>query len=192
MAGRIISSGGWVGGTSDYRSASDLLVEAQGYVVETFPRISVSGSAHGTDNAIFYTLIGLREGMFISRINWITSVVASSVTTIQAGIWQASNLSLVASTANDTAACVATGLSGINLSTAYTVPSSGAYYVGLLVDATTPAQLSKAPGTGINGMQEKPTGSSGYRYAGYQTGQSSLPATASLTTTANACWFGLS
>ena len=111
-----------------------------GCKAETFPRKlvpEVNTSALSTGR-LSLEAIALRQGDVLSSISFWSATTAAGTPTNQIfGIYNA-NLNLVANTSNDTTtAWAANTRKTLNLTSQYTVPSTGLYYLGIMVTATT-------------------------------------------------------
>jgi hypothetical protein len=175
------------GATSRYGafSAAEILRRAQGFRGETFSRVSAVGGtafASGDQRAV---LIAMRKGEKVSSLLRQVTVAGSGVTLAKAGIWDSAG-TLLASTADFSAAVAATGVISAPLTSSWTAPADGAYYVGdVYVGGTPPTLLRGSSGiTGYTGQAlpgAKPVsvGNSGKTDLG----------TLSITSSGNAFWF---
>ena len=111
-----------------------------GCKAETFPRHlvpEVNTSALATGR-LTLEAITLRQGDVLTSIRFWSATTAAGTPTNQIfGIYDA-NLNLVANTSNDTTtAWAANARKTLSLTSSYTVPSTGLYYLGIMVTATT-------------------------------------------------------
>lgn len=126
---------------------------AQGLKGEAFGRAEARASfapAAGDQRA---TLTGFQKGEVVTNVHFQITVAGSSVTLFKVGIWDSGG-TLLASSADFSASVGSTGAKTVALSSTWTVPSDGAYYVGLVtVGGTAPTLLCGTTGiTGYSGQ----------------------------------------
>ena len=111
-----------------------------GCKAETFPRKLVQevNTAALSTGRLSLESIALRAGDVLTSISFWSATSAAGTPTNQIfGIYNA-NLNLVANTSNDTTtAWAANTRKTLSLTSSYTVPSTGLYYLGIMVVATT-------------------------------------------------------
>lgn len=164
--------------------APQLLTEAQGLKGENFYRGAPGGALQTiTAQTVYFSLMGLRAGQVITNI-YIVNGAISTITLSKLGIYSTAGSRLAQSASNTTN--LAAGINSLALSAAYTVPTTGAYYFALLVDATTPGSFLR--GGGVIG-QPNAIGSNPV-LGGTQTAQADLPASATITASTIIGWFG--
>jgi len=163
-------------------------MQSQGWYEETFNRQTGFSTSQPTSGDVIAGLVFLLEGDVVTNIVYELGVNAASVTTCKFGLYDVSG-NLLASTANDTAAV--TGSNGPRskaLSNAYTVTSSGPYYVANITVATTMPNF----GRGSSSTASQSALSGFIRSAWTQTGQSDLPNPATFATLNIGYWFAVS
>jgi hypothetical protein len=106
-----------------------------GYTGETFDRDAVTTALAFVSGEQRAAAVGLLAGDVVKNILLDVSAVIQTITTLKVGVWD-SNLTLLASSAN-AATNLATGIASFALSTPFTAPADGVYYVGAIIVATT-------------------------------------------------------
>lgn len=175
------------------RDREQLALSARDLISETFPPyINAVGQAPATQT-VHYGLLGLRAGDVVTNIvvSVNTAAVGTDPTSIYAGLYTAAG-ARVALTANLAASTTwdTQGQKELALTAAYTVPADGGYYCAFLIDGvfgTTNVALHRAGSNAV--MSGAVPG--GVAPHGAQAAQTSLPASATLATSANALWFGV-
>jgi hypothetical protein len=120
---------------------SDINYGPSGCIAETIPRYictetnAVIPTASGT---LFMQAIYLRAGMYVSYISWHSATTAAGTPTHWIfGLYDVSRNLLATSADQLTAAWAANTMKTLAMTTPYTVPSSGLYYIGMFMTATT-------------------------------------------------------
>lgn len=121
-------------------------VPPSGGIAETFPRyLSVANAAVLTSQTVYVALIGLQAGTVITSIAfWSgTQALVGGVNQVF-GIYSTFDNSLQAHTTDDTSTAWGTNsIKTLNLTAKYAVPSTGQYWLAILVNATTPPSLQR-------------------------------------------------
>lgn len=172
----------------------ELQTLASGFLSQAFPLHVVSGGTALSVSQVEFGLIGLRADDVITNVHFVTtaSAVSAATDTGQIGIYNSTGTQQAssASTGAITAFTNATkGIQTVALTTPWTVTRHGGYYIALLATMTT-TQPSLARANTTAGISTVPTG--GARPFAIQTGQASLPASATLAAGTNAYWVGVS
>jgi hypothetical protein len=115
---------------------------AQGFLGETAPRDQCSGSFAPTAGNQYATLTGLLAGETITTLTFLATVAGSSTTLFKAAIWSTAGALVASSATIHTTVNTGTGLRPATLTTPFTAPNDGAWYLGLLsVGGTSPTLL---------------------------------------------------
>jgi hypothetical protein len=151
------------------------------------PEVNTTVAASGT---LFMQMVYLKAGQVVSNISICSATTASAtVTGNLVGLYDI-NRALLATSANNTTAHAANTFRTYAMTTPYTVPSDGQYYIGYFCTATTVATLKG--GTAKTGGQLSAVApiAQGTSTTSLTT---SLPATAAaLTVTTASIWAGVS
>jgi len=151
------------------------------------PEVNTTVAASGT---LFMQMVYLKAGQVVSNISICSATTASAtVTGNLVGLYDI-NRALLATSANNTTAHAANTFRTYAMTTPYTVPSDGQYYIGYFCTATTVATLKG--GTAKTGGQLSAVApiAQGTSTTALTT---SLPATAAaLTVTTASIWAGVS
>src|SRR3989304_56291 len=117
----------------------ELARTAQGLLSETFDRRLALGNTLLTNQQVEYSLVGLRGGDLITNVYLITSAAATSGTsgTGTVAIYTSAGVRSVSSADATTLFTAAAGLKTIPLTSPWTVPVDGGYYVALLTTYVT-------------------------------------------------------
>lgn len=161
-----------------------------GVIAETYDRSTSSSSSVAVSQTIYFVLIGLLKGDVVTNLSVGTTTVSTGATTnAYLALYDTSGNRLAVSS-DQTTALDSVGIHTVAMGTPYTVTTSGAYYVAILVNnAGTP------PTFGRNNSNSTMTAGvgAGSRLAGTQTGQTTMPTTATIGTGAPiAYWIGVS
>jgi len=117
---------------------------ATGTLAETMPReiCPEVNTAVGASGTMFMQAIYLKAGTLVSAISlWSATTAAGTPTNYWAALYS-SALALLAQSANQTTtAWAANSKTTFNMTTAYRVPTSGLYYIGFMMTATTVVTL---------------------------------------------------
>ena len=109
---------------------------------ETCPEINGSVLTSGT---LFLTMIYLYAGTVVTNISFFSATTAAGTPTNQIFSLYSKNFQLLGNTANDTTtAWAANSIKTLAMTSAYTVPVSDIYYVGIMVAATTVPTLKSS------------------------------------------------
>jgi hypothetical protein len=172
---------------------TQLGVTARGLTAETFPLyVNASGQVPATQT-VYYTLIGLRAGDVITNIAVSVNTAASGTapTSIFVGLYDsAGNRVALSANLKDDAKFTSTGQKAFALTAAYTVPSDGGYYCAFLIDGTFASTNVQLHRCGSNTVASAAL-AGGVAPHGAQTGQTSLPSSATLSANAIDIWFGV-
>jgi len=142
--GRLIVAG--TGGVS-LADRDSILATAQGFSGQVFPLGTSSGPVAMAAGGQRASLVGLKAGETITSLYAWCTVVHSSSTLIKLALWSKTG-TLLANTGDVLAQFAGLGVKGGALSTAYEVPTTDAYYVGIVtVGGTPPSLLRAASGT---------------------------------------------
>lgn len=162
---------------------------AQGLVSQNYDRQLIDGSTILVDGTVYYMSVPLRAGMVVTDISLIVSSGGNGTSTSKVGLYT-SALAKVAASDDQGSAWDTTGFYTIALADAYTVPTSGLYYVAILAKtATTMPTMYRASASNTFAMVAL-TGKA--KSWGSQTGQTDLPTTATIGSAGIAYWVGLS
>lgn len=125
-------------------------IGATGTIAETMPRETCpeTNTAAGSSGTLFMQAIYLKAGQLVSSITiWSATTAASGSTNRFFALYDV-NRNLLAQSANDGAnAWAAQSAKTLPMTTAYRVPVSGVYYIGLLQVATTAIATIKGGAT---------------------------------------------
>jgi hypothetical protein len=141
----------------------DSIFAPTGALAETIPRYLATGDVTITSGALYLNRIYLTAGQVITNLSFVKG--ATGITT-PTNWWFAlydGSLNLLRQTANQTTtAWAGNTVKTLALSSSYTVPTSGVYYVGFMIAATTPGTIygSPAVGTGLSGISPTMAGTS--------------------------------
>ena len=170
-----------------------LLATDRGLIAETFPTELATASQALTTSCIYFQSIGLKAGDIVTNIVSVVGTAGTATLAVYQGVYTSAG-ALAASTTNQVNSLSSTGLKVTALAAAYTVPASGLYYICTLSSATT-TNPAFAKGPSLFVASAGPVGS-GLKRGGIQTGQATLPGTATIAapaaTTDWPFWFGVS
>lgn len=127
-----------------------------GSKAQTIPRelfeANISGGASG---ALYLNGVWIAAGTVVNSISFFSGTTAAGTPTNQIFGLYSKRWGLLGQTSNDTTtAWAANTIKTLNLSSAYTIPSSDLYYLGCMVTATTvPTYKGVTNGTTLNTMQ---------------------------------------
>jgi hypothetical protein len=163
---------------------------ASGVIAETYDRAVSSSSSVVVSQTIYYCLIGLLKGDVVTNLH-IGTVTQSTGATTNAymALYDTSGNRLAVSS-DVTTALDSVGMKTVAMASPYTVTTSGAYYVAVLVNNS-----GTPPTFGRNNSNSTMTAGigSGARIAGVQTGQTSMPSSGTIGTGATIdFWIGVS
>lgn len=162
----------------------------QGITTETFPITASASATVVVTQSVYYGLVGFLKGDIITNIHIAvsTAVTGASTSCFVAVLDSAGNRLAVS---NDlTTSADAVGVKTLALSSPYTILADGAYYLALLIVNTgTPPTLARGASFSANIMSGI---GSGVRRAAVQTGQTTIPTSATFANTALAYWMATS
>lgn len=166
------------GGSKEaYEMANPALV-AQGILAETAPPTTQAAIIDGT---IYFMGVQLHAGQVVSRISIGISTAGNGTSLSKVGLYDASGNRLARS-ADQASAWDTAGLKNIDMITPYTIPTSGWYYVAFVAKTATTMPtpvVSIATSSVVLGAIGPFNGGSTLKW-GVQTGQTDLPATATI------------
>lgn len=170
------------------RNTDFAVANALGYGGMNFSPYVTDAATALVSQRLLGTLIPVRNGDIISKLHFSVSVAAATVTTIKVGLYSAAATpARLAVSANTTTAMDNIGITGIALTTPYTVTANGFLYAVLLSDATTAGTVGTA--TGYTGKATSSTVGWPQSMAITQTGQTDLPATITPTLATTPMWW---
>jgi hypothetical protein len=168
---------------------------AQGLLGETASRVSARGLATNyTNQRVYYILAELTAGDSIASLSVVVSTGGTGTTLVKLGIYDTAGNLLRATGDNHASFNGATGLITTNLTSAYVVPTSGAYYLAFLSVGGTPPVLLSPSSTVADAGWTKLLGS-GVAPCAFQSSQTDLPNPASFTSNSTGAlpiWIGAS
>lgn len=167
-----------------------IVKEVTGYFAETSPRDNAVSASPCTAGVIHCTGIGLLAGDTVSNIVVLNNVAGVTLGLTKVGIYSKAG-TLLASSADINASLLATGAKVLPLTAPFVAPTDDLYYIGILVvSAGTMIQPLRGHAA-INAAGA--IGTSSVKNV-QQTGQTDLPATATLVASSAsiAFWFGVS
>lgn len=160
-------------------------VIARGYTGETYPLDAVTQQIGLTSGDTRATLAGFLAGDVVTNILFLALANIQTITILKVGIWDSGG-TLRGNSANQTTNVNAGTLQSYALSTPFTVPEDGSYYLGICVVATTPGQLGF---TGGGAGKESAVGS-GVKGALLKSGNADIPASLGTQQSDSPAWFG--
>jgi hypothetical protein len=157
-----------------------------GYKGESFDRDAITSALAFTTGDLRGDSVGLLAGDVVTNVLVDVTAAIQTITTFRVGLYDSGG-NLLASSANSTSN-LATGINSSALSTPYTVPADGVFYLVAVIQATTMGSL--AAGTSVVGkggaIGSNPKG------AIVLTGQSGLSNTISPSASDQPVWLGWS
>jgi hypothetical protein len=152
LAGEVVTmldTGEWIhydvnGAPYSYQVPAPGNLGATGTLGETLPRelcpeVNTTVGASGT---LFMQAIYLTAGQTLNTIDlWSATTAAGTPTNYNVGIFDSSRNLVAQSTNKTTTAWAANSISSFTLTAAYRVPTSGLYYIGFYMTATTVVTL---------------------------------------------------
>jgi hypothetical protein len=153
------------------------LTQAQGLITETFQRGTWSTSSAGTSGQIVGSPVYFFAGELITSIQCSLGSAGTSNTLVKLGICDASGV-VQRTTGDASASFTTTGDKDTNLTSTWTVPTDGAYYILFLATGGTIPGLMRTAGSaaGSNGA----FGSGTIRAGVVQAGQTDITGTLTL------------
>jgi hypothetical protein len=164
-----------------------LCITAQGIISETFSRNANGAGSILIDGYAYFVAIGLKAGDVVTNISVVVNTVGATVTLSKVGLYSTAGTRLAVS-ADQGAAWESTGMKTIAMGTPYTVLTDGAYYVAVVCKATTLPYLIRGATQTYSYLK---VGTGIYPY-GIQTGQTDLPASATIGGGGLGIWAGIS
>jgi hypothetical protein len=178
-------------GLVDATSRDSLVRSARGLVAETWPILTQSSTTTLVDANAYFVSVGLIAGETITGGVVAITTAGSAVTLSKVGLYSivGTSATRVAVSADQATAWESTGLKQAAFTSAYVVPSSGAYYVAVVAKAST--TLPTMPRNTSNAVLSSQLGT-GIRAFGNLTAQTDLPASATVGNgTPGGLWLGL-
>lgn len=172
------------------RALDEINLAGEGLLSQNFDRILCSAGTIMVTQRVYFLLVPLRAGQVVTNAHVIVSTAGSTCTNTQVGLYDTSGTRLAAS-ADLGNSWESTGLKTNAFSAAYTVASTGVYYVALQsVSAVTMPTLYRSPNAGIATAEAVGSGAAIF---GAQSTQATLPASATIGgTNMLGYWVGLS
>lgn len=166
----------------------------RGLLAETFPLQGIVGFSATSACVINYSAIGLRADTVVTNIVFVQTASAVSGTsgTGTFGLYdEDGNQRGVTADVTSTLTASATGPKSVALTTAYTIPTHGLYYIAALTTYDTDG-LQPTLGRGAQSVSAgRALGTASRAYAAESTAVT-LPTTATFADGASAVWFGVS
>lgn len=175
---------------------SQLALTARGLISEAFPAAAASGAALAlTSQRIYGVLLGLRAGDVVTNIVVTVATIATGTTPtgLYVALLSTAGTRLVVSANLKASSIWTTAIGPVEapLSGPYTVLTDGGYYACVLMDGAFGTQnLQLARALPNNATLRSLSG--GPVLSGYQAGQATFPATATLGANDSLLWFGVS
>lgn len=165
--------------------AARMVLNAQGFRGEAFSRQTATGPLSMASGDQRASLVGLSAGDQVGSIYVHITTEGTGMTLARFGVWDSAG-ALVASTGDASASINgATGVRGAALTSQLTVPSDGAYYIGIITVGGTPPHILRGT-SGITGYTGQPLGPNLPPSVG-NTGKANIGAM-TLTPSGNALW----
>lgn len=163
---------------------AEILARGLGVKGETYPLLNTSAVGAPTLNQVFWTACAFRKGEIVTNLGCVVSVTASP-TSMWLGLYDSAGNRLALTADTPTIASGGTGGRTAALTAPYTIPTTGLYYIAQLQVGGTAATLARvAAGTDLyKGF------SGGVRPAQTQTGQTTLPVSATFVATVSSYYF---
>lgn len=193
----LAGSAGTPSSTTTYLTSADnslrirdrLVRSASGWKHFTYPPGPHIGYSAPTSQVVYYGLVGLLSGETITGAGVIVGATAASLGNCWLALWDTNGTQL-AKTADTTNLAATAGPRSAAFTNAYVVPADKAAYVSLHV--VTPGTATFARGNNaVSGQFNAGPGASAVRLAAQQTGQSSVPASATFSDTGVMFWIGI-
>lgn len=178
-----------MGERSLQKSTHQIRMASRGIIAETFPVTQIASNGGMTSQKVEYGLLEINAGQVVNNISFcVTSAPSGPSTNFFVGLFDKTGKLLATSDDLGTVAD-SLGIKTCALNAAVTITADDSYYAAVLcVTSNTPPQLGRGTSTG-NAL--KVIGS-GVRPAASQTGQATLPATATLGDASFGFWFAIS
>lgn len=140
----FVEDGSWqrltrAGGEYEYTQPGRPTLGITGTIAETLPReFCIEGNLTITGGSLLLTGVYLAAGQVVTSISFFSGSTAGATLVNQLFCLYDARYCLVAQSANDGAtAWAANAIKTLAMTSAYTVPTAGLYYIGLLVTGTT-------------------------------------------------------
>jgi len=167
-------------------------LRGMGIVSETFPAAAATTSGLMISQTVYYNAIGFLKGDIVTYINIPVVAFGTTTTNCYVAIYDSAGNRLAVSNDLTTALDTSNGMKQCALSAPYTIPSTGLYYAAVLVVNGTPANCPTIARGSSNSTVTAGIGA-GVRLSGTQTGQSTMPSTATIVAGSPfAFWLGAS
>lgn len=127
-------------------AANSGLLAPTGAAAESLLRSLASGSINLVSGTLMLTAIPLRAGQVVTNLSFISTGTPAGTPTHWFFALYSQALALLGQTADQVAAAwAANTLKTLALAAPYTVPTTGVYYAGVMVAATTPPTIAGGP-----------------------------------------------
>lgn len=177
----------WILVPSINKNRNQLRIKGSGLITETYPIGGISSSGLMVTQTVYYGLVGLFRGDIVTNINVAVATQGTASTSTFVAILDSAGNRLAVS--NDLTTILDTaGTRTLALSAPYTVLADGAYYLAVLTISSVPATLQRGSST-ANVLVAV---GSGVRPFASQTGQSTIPTTATFSNSGFAYWMAVS
>jgi hypothetical protein len=178
------------GPNSDTLTRQQIVTTGQNLVTQNYGRENIAGTTVLVDGNAYFMLVGLRAGDVVTNVSVAVVTAGSSVTLSKVGLYSTAGTRLALSADQGTNWQTA-GLYTCAMATPYTVLTDGEYYAALVSKASV---TLPALGRANSGVVAGASISSSPLLFGLQTGQTDLPASATIvgTSAATAFWVGVS
>lgn len=162
----------------------------QGYISENFPlEAAGAGASLMVTQRVEYALVGFLKNDIITNINVVVGTGGTGSTVVYVAVYSSAGTRLAVSN-NLTTALDSTGMKSLALTAPYTILADGAYYLAVLIVSGSPASLLRGASSAAVGAHAAI--GSGVRGTATQTGQSTMPSSATFANGSNAYWTGAS
>lgn len=181
------------GPTAASKSAQryEATMAAQGYFAENYQRDAANASATTTTGTVFFMGLGLAAGDVVTNIVTMCAGIGSGFSGIGMKVGVYSKAAALLAQSGDVSGQVAsTGAKSLPLSAPYTVLTTDAYYLAILAITSSAPTLNRS---NQNLVGLGPFSGGTLNVQGVQTGQTDLPATATISTVSTfGFWVGAS
>jgi hypothetical protein len=169
------------------KNRNELRLAGQGLLSEPYPLATASTNSVMTTQSIYFSKIGLLKGDVVTNVHVPVTTAGTASTSTFVALYDTAGNRLAVS--NDlTTALDSTGLKTLALSGAYTVLQDGDYYAAILTVSGSPATIAR----NASASQVQGSVGSGTKGFGFQSGQSTMPTTATIGTGGLTMWIGVS
>jgi hypothetical protein len=178
----VNTDGGTTWNAIDLAPTRDMLTRRATAIAETIPRLAViSSQAALTTQLAYFQAIPLLKGQVISKITFESGTTAAGTPTNQwFGLWSPARAQLALTADDTTTAWAANAEKQLTLSSPYTVPSDGLYYVSCMVKASTVPTLHGISSNATTNGQSPVLAGTDSTHTGL-TDPASAPSTAAIT-----------